>query len=461
MKITKNISKFLCSLAFILCLVQPCTVYADTCNTESTGIYNEIIAKGEYKNWEGTSNVSQFKDNKGNFCFSYYNNKTVTIVKTKNGKVSGNKIYLKMQYPIYGGVVCDSKGYYYVVSGRKNTTNDASKNTVFISKYNKKGKLVKTVGDTGNSSIPGYGKNFRTKDPFQAGNCSIAVNGNYLAVNYARGMYNGHQSNSVFIINTKTMKKVKIGNIYNSHSFAQRVVPYKKGFMFVSEGDCYDRAFTISTIENMSTGRVTTKNCFDFWVQQGARNDMIALNNNFAHLGDIVMLSKNKAALVATSAQSLDQKASSETEQIFIQTFNPAKDLRKAGAYVTSGKRSGLAGANGKTKVTNYGVKWLTSLSSKSTIEHPQAVSDGKGNIIILYELKQKSNEWNYFYGVRYFVVDQYGNRKTDIKNFSYTACLNPCETPIYKDGTVYWIGNKLEGSKDMMYIYSLKIDGQ
>lgn len=460
METAKKIWKFLCSLAVVLCLVQPGTAYAYTFNAESTGINYRIVAKGEYTNWEGASNVSQFTDNKGNFCFSYYNNKTVTVVKTKNGKVSGKKITLKMPYSIFGGVTCDSKGYYYVVSGKKNTTSKTSTKTVFISKYNKNGKLIKTVGDTGSSSISGYGSSFRTKNPFQAGNCSMAVNGNYLAVHYARGMYNGHQSNSAFVINTKTMKKVKIGNIYSSHSFAQRVVPYKKGFMFISEGDGYDRAFTISTIENMSTGKVKTKNCFDFWVQQGASNNMAVLNNNFAHLGDIVMLSKNRAALVATSAQSLNESAASETEQIFIQIFDPAKDLRKASAYVTSGKRSGLAGMSGKKKVKNYGVQWLTSLSSACTIEHPQAVSDGKGNTIVFYELKKRSNEWNYFYGVWYFVVDKKGNR-SDIKNLSYTACLNPCETPIYKNGTVYWVGNKLEGSKNMMYIYSLKIDGK
>lgn len=448
----RNVCKFLCSLILVLCIVQSATVYADTFGTESVGISYKIAAQGEYKNWEGASNVSQFTDNKGNFCFSYYDDKTVTIVKTKNGKVSGKNITLNMQYPIFGGVICDSKGYYYVVSGRKNTTNNYSTKTIFISKYSKKGKLLKTIGDSGGSS------SFGTKNPFQAGNCSIAINSNYLAVHYARSMYNGHQSNSAFVINTKTMKKVKIGSIYNSHSFAQRVVPYKKGFMFISEGDGYDRAFTISTVTDMSTGKVTTQNCFDFWVEQGASNNMYVLNNNFAHLGDIVMLNKNKFALVATSAQSLNQKAASETEQIFIQIFDPSKNLRKSNAYVTSGKRSGLAGISGKIKVTNYGVKWLTSLSSGCTIEHPQAVSDGKGNTIVLYELKKKSNEWNYFYGVWYFVVDKNGNR-SDIKNFSYSACLNPCETPIYKDGTVYWVGNKAGTSQ--MYIYSLKIDGK
>lgn len=450
----KNVWKFLLSLTLFLCLAQSVTVHADTYTTEYTGFCYKIYANREYKNWEGASNISQFTDNKGNVCFSYYVGKTVTIVKTKDGKISGQNITLKMPYPIYGGVICDSKGYYYVVSGQKNTSGRSGIKTIFISKYNKKGKLIKTVGDSGGAG------SFGTKNPFQAGNCSIAVNGNYLAVNYARGMYNGHQSNAAFVINTKKMKKVKIGSIYNSHSFAQRVVPYKKGFMFISEGDAYARAFTISTVENMSTGKVKTQNIFDFWIQQGKKSTYV-INSNFAHMGDLVMLGKNKAALVATSAQSLNKNAATEKEQIFIQIFNPSKDLNKANAYVTSGKRSGLAGLSGTKKVTNYGVKWLTNHSEHCTIDHPQAVTDGKGNTIVLYEIYQKMGERNYYYGVNYFVVDKNGNMKGDIKKTAITACLNPCETPIYKDGTVYWIGNKAADTSYKVYIYSLKIDGQ
>ena len=41
---------------------------------------------------------------------------------------------------------------------------------------------------------------------------------------------------------------------YNSHSFAQRVVPWGEGFLLASEGDCYDRAFTVSELKMPGTG---------------------------------------------------------------------------------------------------------------------------------------------------------------------------------------------------------------
>ncbi len=79
----------------------------------------------------------------------------------------------------------------------------------------------------------------------------MAVNGHFLAVNYGRHMYSGHQSNSVWMIDTDTMNTVvpQTGEYsgyqnYESHSFGQRAIAFGGGFAFMSEGDCYDRAFT-------------------------------------------------------------------------------------------------------------------------------------------------------------------------------------------------------------------------
>ena len=269
-------------------------------------------------------------------------------------------------------------------------------------------------------------------------------------------MYSGHQSNSVFVINTTDMTKVNPGNIYSSHSFAQRAIPYKEGFVFASEGDCYDRAFTISALTDPSSGTVTTGNSFHFWVQKGALDayNMYVLNDNFAHMGALTAVGSQTVALVGTSVKSLDQKAASESEQLFIQIFDPTKDLSTSSAYVTSGTRSGYGGPNGDQKVTDYGVKWLTNYASKFNINYPQAVSDGKGNTIILYELYANSS----YKGVYYLVVDQNGKISTKKTKYSSTAHLNPCETPVYANNTVYWVGHSTKKTNNTMYVYSLKL---
>ena len=450
----RNICLFFLVFSFVL---PPVTAHADTSGSKSTGIKYAIQAEGAYSNWEGVSNVSQFLDNNGDFCFAYYNKKTVTIVKTKNGKPVKKKITLNMSNPLFGGVACDSSGNYYLVSGKTNNSSNRTQNTVFVSKYDKNGTLLKTAGDNGSSSLGSwYSNDFYTKIPFDGGNCDIAVNGNYLAVNYAREMYSGHQSNSVFVINTTDMTKVNPGNIYSSHSFAQRAIPYKEGFVFASEGDCYDRAFTISALTDPSSGTVTTGNSFHFWVQKGALDayNMYVLNDNFAHMGALTAVGSQTVALVGSSVKSLDQKAASESEQLFIQIFDPTKDLSTSSAYVTSGTRSGYGGPNGDQKVTDYGVKWLTNYASKFNINYPQAVSDGKGNTIILYELYANSS----YKGVYYLVVDQNGKISTKKTKYSSTAHLNPCETPDYANNTVYWVGHSTKKTNNTMYVYSLKL---
>ena len=74
---------------------------------------------------------------------------------------------------------------------------------------------------------------------------------------------------------------------------------------------------------------------------------------------------------------------------IFIQIFDPTKKFGGKSAFVTSGKRIGLSGPNGNVKTTDYEVKWITKYTKESG-KRPscvQAVSDDKGNTVILFVL--------------------------------------------------------------------------
>lgn len=450
MKMNKLIRTAAVLSAAVITVSTSGTVYAGVCTEKKTSVKKKITAEGAYVNWDGVTNVSQFSDEKGNFCFAYDNGKYVTVVKGKK------KLNLKKEASVFGTVTCDADGYYYVVTGSVNGTEDTSKNTVFVSKYDQKGKLLKTVGDNGSSSLAYYhDESFYTKIPFHGGNCDAAINGDYLAVNYAREMYSGHQSNSLLMINTKTMEKVHVDSYYNSHSFAQRVVPYEEDFLLASEGDCYDRAFTVSTT-NVKEDLCDSQNTFDFWVEKGTLDDwnMYKLNNNFAHMGGIAAGDSSQAALVATSVKSLNKNAWKENEQLFIQIFDPQKDLSTADGYVTKGVRSGLAGPNGDENVTDYGVKWLTNFSSKYSISNPQIVADKDGNYVILFE-RYKGYTYQ---GVYYMVVDASGETTVKATRLSAKAHLNPSEMPVYTKGKVYWAGNKEKDKKDYIYIYGVTL---
>ena len=418
-----------------------------------------VKAEGVYSNWDGVTNVAQFKGSNGSIYYAVDGKDSVTIVRTKDGSELKKQIKLKKQHPIFGTAIADSKGNYYLVTGEKNTGSDKTKNTVFISKYDKNGKHVSTIGDDGSSSLAYYyDKSFNTKVPFDGGCCDAAIYGNILAVNYAREMYSGHQSNSLFVVNIDSMTKVSPGEFYNSHSFSQRVVATTSGFLFASEGDCYSRAFTVrnAKVSGNSLGSFNEEDIFHFWVKKGALDsyNMYVLNDNFAHMGGLAALSNGKTALVGTSVKSLNSSASKENEQLFIQIFDPTAKLNSSSAYVTSGTRSGVSGPNGDENVTDHGVKWLTSYSSKTTISNPQVVSTDKDNIVVLFEKYSGSS----YKGVYYIVLDSKGNVTQKAACFSSKAKLNPCEMPVYANGCVCWVCNEYGYSDKHLYLCTLKV---
>ena len=439
----------------ILAVLSPSEVHAKIFTETQTSVKIKIEAMGQYINWDGVSNVSQFLDEKGELCFAFDNGKYVSVVKTKNGKPASKDIKLKKKSSIFGAVTCDKNGNFYVVSGRANSGTDTSKKTIYITKYNKSGKLLQSVADNGSSSLASYyDKGFYTKIPFKGGNCDVCIQGDYLAVNYAREMYSGHQSNSLFLINIRTMKKVHVDNYYNSHSFAQRVIPYNDSFLLASEGDCYSRAFALSLVDPKSPV-ANNYDIFHFWVKKGTLDnwDMWTLNNNFAHMGGIATGGQNQAAFVATSVKSLNKNAAKENEQLFIQIFDPNADLTTANGYITSGTRSGLSGKNGDENVTDYGVKWLTNYNKTYTIENPQIVATDAGNYVILFERYKKYS----YQGVYAIVVDAKGNVIQKTKKLAASAYLTPCRMPVYSKGKVWWAGNKTKGTDIYIYSYAVK----
>lgn len=424
-----------------------------------TAVTARVTATGSYSNWEGVSNVSQFKDPQGNFCFA--------LQATTPGQLSVYSISNQVKEPVavlavdtaeaVGAVTEDSAGNYYVVTGKANTGSDTSVQTLFIAKYDHSGNLVKKIGSNGGSNLNSVTPaSFHTQQPFRSGNCDVAVSGNTLTVNYARSMYNGHQSNSILTINTDTMKDITPVGVYSSHSFGQRVIPYRNGFLYADQGDAYKRAFTI----NYTVGqRVVTPSAdiFHFWVRQNALNegDMSAVNNTFSQMGDLVNIDNSRAAFAATSAPSLSSAATGENQQLFIQIFDPEKNLHTAGAYITQGTRSGIGGGNGNENVTDYGVKWLTN-ETDTDISNPQLVYDGNGHLIVLFQQNHATYTGGTSYmGVYYMILDTNGNVLQDKTLYDASAMLNPCETPVYSNGLVMWAGNQLDSYYDAAYDYA------
>lgn len=407
-----------------------------------------VTSVGSYINWEGVANVSHFVDASGHFAFACCNTDTITVYHTANGKVT-KTISLPRSHTIYGTVICDDEGNYWVVEGDAGTA--AGDQTVFISKYAATGKLIASISDAGTGNAVQNQDN-GAKIPFAHGNCDAAIQDGIFLVNFAKSMYNGHQASANVGVNMDSMEKVYF-DFYNSHSFANSVIPYDaaRGFALLSQGDCYPRAFRFGITDQKQT--LNTLETFHFWVQKDTLNryDMSLLNKTYARTGGFAEVSTG-IAFAGTSVRSLSEAALTETQDLFIQIFNPNEsDVEKA--MITSGNRSGVAGPNGDTSVTDYGVKWLTDAAANNiTVSNPKLVKMDQDLVIVLCEIKNDNSK---HVGIGYFILDAYGNViKQD--TISTAAKLTPDEDLIYADGAIQWVMNN---NANKLCIYRLNID--
>jgi hypothetical protein len=388
---------------------------------------------GYVGNWGSVSSVQQF----------LYKNEGMAYAYTKDGKLEialpGGNLTVNMQYPKLGDIISDDDGNIYVVYGKDNETNDFTVQTIFISKYSPTGSLIKTTGFVGESIMGDTGN---TKTPFHAGLCVSAIGNGVLMVNYARTMYNGHQSNNVIGVNIANMSPVGFDSVreipYTSHSFNQSILYGKNiGFVYADHGDAYDRGFVITTdamtSDAMTTGAGIEKIPFHFYLEANANYNMSIVNRTFAQLGGLAETSKG-IALVGASAKSISEAAKSEKQNLFVQILNPNANGLNPSAFVGGTNRSGatsndIRDNSGKplVSVTDYGVHWLTNYSDVDAIA-PQVVS-AEDNLVILWATTDDTF---------YTVLDADGDVLIPATSL-HGIPLNAYERPIYHKGAVYW----------------------
>ena len=161
---------------------------------------------------------------------------------------------LDLSLPIFG-TFYESNDNYYILTGQNNPDHNDSVETYRVTKYSKDWKAQ------GSCSL--FGAN--TAQPFAFGTARMMVSGNYLYVRTCHVMYNGHQANVTFSVNTSDMSimdqyyKVEYTpSGYVSHTFTQFLKMDNGTFLGVDQGDTYPRGINLvkSTIDS-STGRFT------------------------------------------------------------------------------------------------------------------------------------------------------------------------------------------------------------
>lgn len=341
-----------------------------------------------------------------------------------------------MKYPLLGDVIADDDGNFYVVWGKNGTA--YTEHTVFISKYSPNGEHIKTTGFAGESPM---GESGNTMTPFAYGNCVSVIADGVLMVNYARTMYNGHQSSNVVAVHIADMSPYQFDKLfyvkvpYVSHSFNQSVIYSEKArdFIFANHGDAYGRGFIIEKLRQEHS----EINIFHFYLPPNANYDMWIVNKTFAQLGGLVETSRG-VALVGASAKSIGEAAETEKQNLFVQIFDPLYTSLSPSMFVGGTERSGATSFDiydyqnsPLTEVTDYGVIWLTDHTDKHVIAPQVAVADDR--IVILWSEDGQEGSESY-----YMVLSAAGEVLTPATSLGRLK-LNSYEMPVVHDGRIYW----------------------
>ncbi|MBQ4067947.1 MAG: fibronectin type III domain-containing protein [Lachnospiraceae bacterium] len=382
-------------------------------------ILSSVTAYDGYNsNWTSPSEVNDFIDYKGRYTMAYASNSYVYIQRYNSNLKHLKTLKIKKKYPQLGDVICDKSGNYYIAWGKNDVKGKGNVVTFAISKYNYKGKHIKTA------TLKSY-DDYDGKEIFEAGNCAMAISGNHLVCSYAKQMYNGHQKNETFAVNIKNMKKVTGYNYWVSHSFNQRVIALRDGgVLFGDHGDAnVTRGFALN-YNNIKTNEYNTFLPFHFWGLN--TDDMFHINKTYAQLGNIGEVDTGYV-LVATSAKSMTSSAPVQKQQLMVQIIS-----HNTGESVLKG--SSRSGSCLGIKQKDTGIKWLTNYKDGSYATNSNMIVIDRDRIVVMWE-RHKDYE---FVDSYYMILASNGKilkKATSLKK--QRLCGN--EELNYHKGYIYW----------------------
>lgn len=404
-----------------------------------------------WSNWSHVSDVTEFLDGKGCYCFAYRKGKDIYIKKYANSSKLKLKqtLKIKQKYPLLGGIVCDSDNNYYIVWGKNDEKGTGNVDTMAISKYNSKGKHLKTVKYyTEKDALKK--SSWDTRYPFDAGNCAIALKGNLLICSYGREMYNGHQSNDVISVNIASMEKVTRFSNYVSHSFNQSLLISKDDeAIFTNHGDAYPRG--IETAKEWLSDPAERE-----W-QAAAEESPVVENNSFhfygetgnnwtgAQLGGIAEVSSGYF-LAAAGPKSMTEKAKNESQNVFVQLLSKSNLESVLEGKSRSGTSSG-------SKAEDKGILWLTNYSNKYTANAVSVTATDDDRVIVMWEKADSKG----FVDSYYVILAANGRILQNAVSLGGRR-LNLYEPPVYRSGYLYW--TSVNSVTKKAETYRMKVNG-
>ncbi len=379
--------------------------------------------------------------------------------------------YIK-NYELFGNVIVDNTGKIYVICGHydKKHTEENNTKVMAIVKYDGNAKEIKrTVFSSNETGSDGFG----TKIPFDAGECALVIDKNdRLFCDYARIMYNGHQSSNVIGVNINTMEKLEFNSPYCSHSFEQQAYAVENNaLLFVNHGDASPRALQVSKVSS-DLQELYSYDVFHY------RNSTGSYNHTFSNFGGVSQM-KEGYLLAGASEKTLSydkqRRGSVKERNLYIQllrkdfeNYYSNKDLEllsadtryAEGSFNYDNYYNATFNEHNKKdylpeNVADYGVKWLTNYKGSNYVSASKIVKLDDNTSAVFFEKRNSTKSSDKYIGTYFCIIDQYGKilqGETSVK-----ARLSNFDTMIYDNNHIYWTTGNGNNKKGLI-LHSLKI---
>ena len=424
-KFRKTLSVLLCILMLIPFALSIASAAVFESKTVGTTTSDNTLDKNTSR-WSFV-NTSYIYQNGDNFVVIRVTDKVyITTYDEDFRKLSEKTVGFEL--PIFGGFY-SGEAFNYMVFGQNNTEEDANKEVYRVVKYDKSFNKI--------SQASVIGSQCHTINPFAHGSTAMAEYGNQLTVHTARKRFKSddglnHQSQFTIVLDTTTMTPVNNLKLFQdnhvSHSFNQ-FVQYDNGArVLVDHGDAYPRSVVLSKYLGQSSygyERYTEIDLFDIPGATGANctgvniggfevsdNNYIVAINTIDHSKATAYDSYNIEGIEVDSREAVllisdkDNTQSSSVKKVYLTDYID-NNLHATAPYLV--------------KLTD---KWFAAMWTEFKVTKKQSGS------YTYYSFEEN--------GIKYVLVDENGNKLTDIKTASVSAQLSDCQ-PIFADKKIIW----------------------
>lgn len=397
----------------------------------------QIGAESYYNNWSWPDDVNVLDHGDGTLSFITHQAEQFIVTRrvAETGAIVNGPHTISMPgWTRWGTAILGTDGYYYVLVGQYNWTEDPDLDVMALRRYDANWQLSAMSLIKGGVSQGVVG----IRTPFDAGRADMVQVGNRMVIHMARLMFRSpsdglnHQGNMTIEVDLDTMTATPFGDLggmsYSSHSFSQWVAMSGSDLIMVDHGDAYPRAVQIGVMADYPNQRnVSTHLAFSF---NGVTGD------NF-------------------TGATVTGLAPSATGALVVGNSISHPDAPNGPLGARSESRNAYVVAFDKTTGASQ-VRWLSSYpaTGSMTASEPRIVQVSADRYVVLFRVWHDKNRYKDFH-TEYRVVDAQGNvlvaHSLGAVEFSAAA------QPRLVGGKIYWVANQYPDASTL-YLFGVDV---